>query len=92
MFYIIEYNTDTRYRDIKIRKFKTLQKAKEFKQNFKASYCFPDAANEELPLVQQNWHRRFATEILEAPKGFRLKNATSEYQVRELRQHCEVVK
>lgn len=92
MFYIIEYNTDNRDRNVKIKKFKTLQKAKEFKQNFKVSYCFPDVANEGLPLRQQNWHRRFTTEILEAPKGFRLKNAATEYQERELRQYCEVVK
>lgn len=57
MIYLVEYCTDSRNRDVTIKKVRTYGGAiKWLKEGNRVAY--PAAANKELPSDQQNWHRR----------------------------------
>lgn len=69
MIYGVEQNTDLRCPNTKIVKFTSIKKAKEWRDK-NLGYAFPGAANEDLPVTQQNWHHRIRT-IYEMPYGWR---------------------
>lgn len=69
MIFGIEYNTDHRHPDYRLKTFASESKALQWvKQG--GNFAWPGAADSSLPPSQQNWHRRIRG-AYQMPKGWR---------------------
>jgi hypothetical protein len=74
MYVGIQYNTDMRCPDYKVKKFRSIKSALKWKHEGEFKFAFPAAANENILVHSQNWHRSIR-EIYELNYGFRLKKS-----------------
>lgn len=72
MFYGIESTTDSRNPEITIRKFRSEHSLLRWIRGIRnGAFAWSGAADPNLPMGQQNFHRRFRCGY-EMPRGFRL--------------------
>ena len=70
MYIGIEHTTDSSHPQYKFKKFTSKKKAAEWRKN-SGDFAWSGAARNDLPMCQQNFHRRFR-EVYEMPPFFRV--------------------
>lgn len=71
MIYGIEETTDLNHPETVVRKFESLTRARKWAEQ-SGGLAWGGAADESLPVTQQNWHHRFR-DLYEMPPAFNLK-------------------
>jgi len=71
MLYGIERTTDSEHRGTVIVKFSSLKRAQKWREESPGGLAWPDAADDSLPITQQNFHHRYR-EIYQMPKNWRM--------------------
>lgn len=71
MFIVIKQSTDSRDNNYILQKFSSLKSAEKWIEKQTCGFAYPAAADNSLPVTQQNYHKLICT-IYEMPLNWRM--------------------